>query len=264
MGDRELSISKYNNESTFVYRCACACVCVWWPQATIVYADNSAQRFLMTLQAFALGDGDKRSGIKSTLSSLSKKHKIILGAGFSLVLVGVILAAALSGGGSRPEIVTTGNSSSDAAASMGASLLESTGGPNDANNDVDVDCIETVSPCTAACETAAQRSYAVQVAAVAAGRACVGATNCGFGDGLCRETTSSSTTTTTHAKDCEYTVSACTAACEFGENRSITITQEPVGSTGKTCPTPQKLPDCEPYETLHTVPPTFRQLSRES
>ena len=48
-----------------------------------------------------------------------------------------------------------------------------------------VNCEETLSPCTAACELAAARAYAVQVPAVAAGRACTGATDCKFGEDLC-------------------------------------------------------------------------------
>ena len=52
-------------------------------------------------------------------------------------------------------------------------------------NPANVDCVETVSPCTAACEPAAQRAHAVLVPAVAAGRACVGATDCQPGDDLC-------------------------------------------------------------------------------
>lgn len=48
-----------------------------------------------------------------------------------------------------------------------------------------VDCEETLSPCTAACELAAARDYAVQVPAVAAGRACTGATDCKFGEDKC-------------------------------------------------------------------------------
>jgi hypothetical protein len=61
-------------------------------------------------------------------------------------------------------------------------------------------------------------------------------------------TTDTSTTTTTHAKDCTYTVSACTTACEVGVDRTITVTQEPVGSTGKLCPTPADLADCQPAD----------------
>ena len=45
--------------------------------------------------------------------------------------------------------------------------------------------METTSPCTAACETAALRDYSLIVPSVAAGRACVGATDCQPGDDLC-------------------------------------------------------------------------------
>ena len=48
-----------------------------------------------------------------------------------------------------------------------------------------IDCVETASPCTAACELAAARVHTVQVQPVAAGRACVGATDCQPGDGAC-------------------------------------------------------------------------------
>lgn len=49
-----------------------------------------------------------------------------------------------------------------------------------------VDCVETISECTAACETAAARTYALEVSAVAKGRACTGPTDCKTGEGACQ------------------------------------------------------------------------------
>ena len=48
-----------------------------------------------------------------------------------------------------------------------------------------VDCVETISACTAACEGKAGRVYVVQVQPVAKGRACVGAADCEPGEDLC-------------------------------------------------------------------------------
>ena len=48
-----------------------------------------------------------------------------------------------------------------------------------------IDCEETLSACTAACEKKEARTYAVQVQPVAAGRACKGATDCEGGEDLC-------------------------------------------------------------------------------
>ena len=48
-----------------------------------------------------------------------------------------------------------------------------------------VDCIESQAECTAACEAASARNYVLATAAVKNGRACVGATDCQPGEGMC-------------------------------------------------------------------------------
>ena len=48
-----------------------------------------------------------------------------------------------------------------------------------------VDCVEDETTCTAACEASGQRNHTVITPAAASGRACVGATDCKPGDGLC-------------------------------------------------------------------------------
>ena len=197
--------------------------------------------------------GSADGGGMFALSSWPREKMVIAAAIFLLVVGGIILAATQAGGGAATPVgqAASGNGTAGSLASSSAAL----GAQGQA--EASVDCAERHDPCTAACERADSRNYTIITEAVHTGTACTGPADCQPGDGACRATAATATTTTgtatvstttTHAKDCEYTVSACTAACEFGVNRSITVTQEPVGSTGKACPTPGELPDCEPAE----------------
>ena len=62
--------------------------------------------------------------------------------------------------------------------------------------------------------------------------------------------TSTTRTTMTQIADCAYTLSTCTAACEVGASRTITVTREPSSVQAKQCPSKTDLPDCLPGDGL--------------
>lgn len=59
-------------------------------------------------------------------------------------------------------------------------------------------------------------------------------------------TTTSTTTTTTRVEDCEYVYSKCTAACESGAQRTITVIRNASSASTKQCPTQSDVPTCQP------------------
>ena len=58
--------------------------------------------------------------------------------------------------------------------------------------------------------------------------------------------TTTTLTTTTDLKDCAYTISDCTDACEQGAARNINITRQPKSVANKQCPKQQDIDDCQP------------------
>ena len=151
------------------------------------------------------------------------------------------------------------------------------------------DCAYTLSTCTAACEVGASRTITVtrEPSSVQA-KKCPSKTDlpdCLPGDGLCPTTSTTTTTTTTttattatttssatyatktttintttrttmaQIADCAYALSTCTAACEVGASRTITVTREPSSVQAKQCPSKTDLPDCLPGDGL--CPTTF-------
>jgi hypothetical protein len=60
-------------------------------------------------------------------------------------------------------------------------------------NSLNVDCVEQQDECTAACQPAASRNYALLTPSEVNGRACIGPTDCQPGEGECPTTTSTST-----------------------------------------------------------------------
>ena len=62
-------------------------------------------------------------------------------------------------------------------------------------------------------------------------------------------TATTTTTTTTDVANCVYVFSECTAICEQGAARALTITRQPT-PTGKACPDPSAVPNCQPGEGL--------------
>lgn len=63
-----------------------------------------------------------------------------------------------------------------------------------------VDCVEKEDDCTAACQRAADRNYAVRVLAAKLGKVCAGPTDCQPGEGTCMHMSTTTATTTTTAK----------------------------------------------------------------
>lgn len=58
--------------------------------------------------------------------------------------------------------------------------------------------------------------------------------------------TTTTATTTTRVEDCEYVYSKCTAACESGAQRTITVIRNASSASTKQCPTQSDVPTCQP------------------
>lgn len=98
----------------------------------------------------------------------------------------VAFCAAWNNGGVAPEAVTTATSTSVVAATSTTTATAAVTATTSTDvSNVDVDCVETISLCTAACEAASTRVYTVQENAFGNGRTCDGATDCSPGDDLC-------------------------------------------------------------------------------
>ena len=111
----------------------------------------------------------------------------------------------------------------------------------------------------AACTTT---QYEIGTPSPSSNRVCKALTVCRVGeyeakrptptkDRQCKPSTTETTvTTTTKLIDCAYTFSPCTAACEAGVDRPISVTREPSGVGGYPCPTQSEVPDCQPGDDL--------------
>jgi len=74
-----------------------------------------------------------------------------------------------------------------------------------------VDCVEQQDACTAACESAAQRTYSLLTPAVKKGKACIGPADCLSGEGACPTTTTTTTVKQFTEEEVEKRIAAAIA-----------------------------------------------------
>ena len=105
-----------------------------------------------------------------------------------------------------------------------------------------VDCVEEEDECTAACQRASDRNYAVRVLQELNGKVCSGPSDCQPGEGACPATTTTTTIFDPDNVDCVEEQDACTPACQLAADRSYAL-RTPSQKSGRACEGPL---DCKP------------------